>query len=243
MNRWDFPVDTESAKKMMEKIVPFIPDENEDLRDSQKVLLRVLETGGEEEDFWKTILVGKDEDLTKWADRMARPVEHIRFLGLSSVKPSLLFVGEELSTLLPHDVPWRKPYCPVCGSLPAILCIKEKEGKRFGSCSWCGNVWQINRIQCLYCQNQLQESLGYFTIKDDEIYRIEYCDACKHYVKTIDCRPLENEPVLSLEDFTTLHLDMFARKKGYKPLPSLSPAVYSKFFEDTGKVSENDVND
>lgn len=232
LNRSDFPIDTENSTEMMRKIGRFIPDENEDLRDSQKALLRILETNGEEEDFCKSILEGKDEGLKKWATRVAIPVEHIRFLGLASVRPSLLFVGEELSVLFPHDVPWRKPYCPVCGSLPALLCIKEKEGKRFGSCSWCGNLWQTNRIQCLYCQNQLQESLGYFTIENDEVYRVEYCDACKHYVKTIDCRSLEDEPTLSLEDLTTLHLDMIAQKKGYKPLPSLSPAVYSEFFED-----------
>ena len=48
-----------------------------------------------------------------------------------------------------------------------------------------------------------------------ESYRIDLCDKCHHYIKTIDVRDLE-ESDPSLEDLATLHLDVVAAQKGYE---------------------------
>ena len=44
--------------------------------------------------------------------------------------------------------------------------------------------------------------------------RIDLCDSCHHYIKTIDVRTLE-APDPCLEDLGTLHLDVVAARKGY----------------------------
>lgn len=57
--------------------------------------------------------------------------------------------------------------------------------------------------------------------KKKEAYRVDLCDNCMQYIKTVDSRKLGYEPYLVLEDITTIHLDFLASEKGYKrPAPS-----------------------
>ncbi len=228
LNREDFPVDFEAAVKLLRQIREIIPEENSELRKCNENLVKFLEDFGSTDLFWKNLLEGNEKDLQETAEKIASPVQQVIFLGVSAIKPSLWYVRAKFANHVPPDFPWRKNYCPICGSLPSLLLLKEKEGRKYGSCAWCEHQWLMNRIECPYCLNQLQESLGYIAIEDDEVYRVEYCESCKHYFKLIDCRPLEVEPVPPLEEFTTLHLDMLAQEKGYKMPPSLSPAVYGE---------------
>ncbi len=191
-------------------------------------MLEYLSSSKEAESFLDAILNGKEEVLEEISERISVSLNQLNFLGIISIKPSLRVIEKNLPKDLLEGIPWRRTYCPVCGSSPSLLLLKEKEGKRFGACSWCEHQWLMNRIECPYCENQVQESLGYFSIEDDEVYRIEYCDVCKHYYKTMDCRPLEAEPLTFLEELTTLHLDMIAKKKGYLESPALSPVVYGE---------------
>ncbi len=230
LNRDDFPVDSEAAGKVLRKIQEFIPGENKELQKTASNLLIFLKHSGNK--FWQHLLKGEEETLEEVAQKIHSPLHQVIFLGMVAIKPSLRFVRSRLVPLLPDESTWRKNYCPVCGSLPSVLLLKEKEGRKFGCCSWCEHQWLMNRIECPYCQNQLQQSLGYIAIEDDEVYRVEYCEDCKYYFKVIDCRPLEIEPVVALEELTTLHLDMLAQEKGYKMPPTLSPVVY-------GGISEN----
>ncbi len=228
LNREDFPVDFDAALKLLKNIRNIIPGENKELCETHNRLLGFLESSDPREKFWKHLLSGDEKALKKVAKEINSPLQQIIFLGLSAIKPSVWFVRSEVECLLSAESGWRRNYCPVCGSLPSILLLKEKEGKKYGSCSWCDKQWLMNRIECPYCLNQLQESLGYIAIEDDEVYRVEYCDVCKYYFKLVDCRPLEVEPVPPLEEFTTLHLDMIAQNKGYKMPPALSPALYGE---------------
>ncbi len=228
INREDFPVDTNAAGKFLQHVGEIIPENNEELGETSVNLVKFLESSDPEDEFWKYLLVGDEESLKTVASKLDSPLHQIIFLGVFAIKPSVWFVRSELEKLLSPGFQWRKNYCPVCGSLPSLLLLKGKEGRKYGSCSWCDHQWLMNRIECPYCLNQLQESLGYIAIEDDEVYRVEYCDACKYYFKLIDCRPLEVEPALPLEELTTLHLDMIARNRGYKMPPALSPVVYGK---------------
>ncbi|MGO8990305.1 MAG: formate dehydrogenase accessory protein FdhE [bacterium] len=93
-------------------------------------------------------------------------------------------------------------------------------GKRYLLCSSCGYPWRIDRLFCPFCSSKDQDSLHYFHGEGEETHRIDLCDNCHHYIKTIDYRNLqESDPVL--EDLATLHLDILATQKGYKrPVPN-----------------------
>ncbi len=106
-------------------------------------------------------------------------------------------------------------HCPLCGSLPSLSLLKGEVGKRYSLCSVCGYEWRINRISCAVCGNKAPGTLQYFCGEGDEAYRVDLCDECHHYIKTIDYRNLEaSDPFL--EDLATLHLDVVAVEKGYQ---------------------------
>jgi FdhE protein len=98
--------------------------------------------------------------------------------------------------------------------------LKGEGGKRYSLCSYCGYEWRIDRLSCAVCGNKEQQLLSYFCGEGEEAHRIDLCDICHHYIKTIDYRTLEaSDP--SLEDIATLHLDILASQKGYKrPVPN-----------------------
>jgi FdhE protein len=141
------------------------------------------------------------------------------FLSHESIKPSIEATVEKLHKEIDAET-WLKGICPVCGSLPYLSLLKEVEGKRFLLCSFCGHQWRSERLFCPFCGNKEQHSLNYFYAEGEETYRIDTCDQCHQYIKTVDARNIEIiDP--ALEDLATLHLDLLASQKGYKrPVPN-----------------------
>ena len=70
-------------------------------------------------------------------------------------------------------------------------------------------------MSCPVCGSKEQGALHYFCGEGEDACRIELCDTCRHYIKTIDYRSLEDSDP-SLEDLATLHLDVLAAQKGYR---------------------------
>jgi len=132
----------------------------------------------------------------------------------SSIRPSIEAGMEQLRGELDPETR-RKSHCPVCGSLPSLSLLKGEEGKRYLLCSCCGYQWRADRLSCPVCNNTDQGSLQYFCGEGEDACRIDLCDTCHHYIKTIDYRSLE-ESDPSLEDLATLHLDVLAAQKGYR---------------------------
>lgn len=151
------------------------------------------------------------------------------------VEPDLvLFVGLNLTQALlelhankiKHKVDqenWIKGNCPVCGSQPAIERFMRNDGKRMLRCSLCGTEWYFKRIMCPFCGNEDQNSLRYFFVEGDSAaeksaFRVDVCDRCKTYIKTLDERKLPEgeKPDLYLENLNTIYLDILAQKDGYE---------------------------
>jgi FdhE protein len=161
----------------------------------------------------------KDQKVEQISDEFGFDKKVFLFLVQSSIRPSIEAGMERLRSELDPET-WLKGYCPVCGSLPHLSLLKEEVGKRYLLCSYCGYEWRIERLVCPFCGNKDQESLQYFYAEGEETYRIDLCDKCHQYIKTIDLRKIEEiDPVL--EDLATLHLDILASQKGYKrPVPN-----------------------
>lgn len=120
---------------------------------------------------------------------------------------------------------WLKGNCPVCGSYPAFEKLRRDDGKRILRCGLCGTEWYFKRIMCPFCGNEDHNSLRYFFVEDDTstekaAFRVDVCDKCKNYIKTLDERklPESEEPDLYVENFNTVYLDVLAQKDGYKSL-------------------------
>ncbi|MGI9513935.1 MAG: formate dehydrogenase accessory protein FdhE [Anderseniella sp.] len=137
----------------------------------------------------------------------------LSFLVANCARPSieaardLYLAGVELET-------WKKVYCPACGSLPALNVLKGEPVQRCSICTKCGCEWPGDRLACAICGDRGKDTRSYFHAEDEEAYRIDVCDNCRNFVKTIDLTKTDApDPVL--EDLATLHLDVIAVKKGY----------------------------
>lgn len=120
--------------------------------------------------------------------------------------------------LVPYigDDSWRRNYCPVCGGVPDFAYLETKVAERYMVCSRCDTEWQYQRLQCPYCRNQ-DQSLLTFSEDEQGLYRLYQCKKCQCYLKAIDLRKTDDEVLLPLERFYTIHVDSQAQEMGYHP--------------------------
>ncbi len=218
LQKEDFLVDTEASIKLFQTLCRIGKDSNPHMAEHVKKIEEVITN--KRIDLKKLFKKGvKEQKPEQIADELELDKKVFLFLIQSSTKPSIEAGREQLRSELDRET-CLKGYCPICGSLPSLSLLKEEVGKRYLLCSYCGYQWRIDRLFCPFCNNKDQESLHYLFAEGEEAYRIDLCDKCHHYIKTIDYRKLEeSDPVL--EDLATLHLDILASQKGYKrPIPN-----------------------
>jgi FdhE protein len=109
---------------------------------------------------------------------------------------------------------WHRQYCPYCGGRADIAFLEKEVGARWLVCSRCDSTWPFPRLRCPYCLNQDQKQLGFF-MDTEEQYRLQVCEKCKCYIKTIDLRKSSYEVLMPLERIFTVEMDRQAREKGY----------------------------
>ena len=132
-----------------------------------------------------------------------------------SLRPELESIAEKYGEIIEKSN-WSEGYCPICGKEPKIGEIRdEEEGKRYLFCHQCGFKWHFHRIKCPFCGNEEQHSLAYFEVEGEERYRVDVCNKCRRYIKTVELPKSSEEPNLDVEDIATLHLDMIAYDEGY----------------------------
>lgn len=154
--------------------------------------------------------------LEKSARDMNADAGVLSFLTYNSVAPSILRCVAHLATVIPQDAVWTaNGVCPVCGSAPGMATL-EKEGKRFLTCHFCRYAWNVPRTLCPFCGNEDQKEMKYFYSDEEPEYRVNTCDHCQTYLKTVDTRKLDRILYLPLEQAATLHLDLMAQEKGYR---------------------------
>ncbi len=108
--------------------------------------------------------------------------------------------------------------CPFCGGLPATSCRRggsESEGgARLLCCALCGLESSFNRILCPACFEKEPKKLPIFAREEHPSARIEACETCGRYVKSIDTsRDIRAIP--EIDDVATIALDLWAVEQGY----------------------------
>jgi FdhE protein len=106
--------------------------------------------------------------------------------------------------------------CPICGTEPMIARLEKETGRRWLFCPLCHTEWLFKRLVCPFCENDDNESLRYFFVENDQAHRIDVCDKCKRYIKTVDLRKTDNAMNLFVENLSTLALDIVADREGFQ---------------------------
>ena len=218
LEKKDFPLDIEASLSLFKSLCQIGKEANPHMAEQVKKIEKAMS----EKKIDLGILFkeeGNEQIVEGIAKELGLDKKILLFFIHSSLKPSIETGVEQLSREIETET-WMKGQCPICGSLPSLSLLKEEVGKRFLLCSHCGYQWRIDRIICPFCNNRDQESLQFFYAEEEKTHRIDLCDKCHQYIKTIDLRTL-GETDLPLEDLATLHLDITASKKGYKrPVPN-----------------------
>jgi FdhE protein len=217
LQREGFPLDMEASVTLFQSLCQIGRKANPHLSEQVRKIEEALD---QKRIDLKELL--KEKNREKKADQITNELgldqKVFIFLIQNSIQPSIEVTVEKLRNELKNET-WLKGYCPMCGSLPSLSLLREEVGKRYLLCSYCGYEWQIDRVICPFCNNHEQDSLHYFYGEGEESYRIDLCDRCHQYIKTLDLRKME-APDCLLEDLATLHLDLLASQKGYqRPVP------------------------
>ncbi|MDY6793416.1 MAG: formate dehydrogenase accessory protein FdhE [Thermodesulfobacteriota bacterium] len=216
INISDFVIDIQASKDLLIQICNIIKKMKGDMAASAQAVLQGIETGKlDPESLFFSLFEGGASFFEKTATRLKIDKSALAFITYNSIKPSLTICAAQLSTYLEKESMWEKGYCPVCGSMPGLSMFMEK-GERFLFCSFCWHQWSSQRLHCPFCNNTDSKTLNYFYSEEEKEYRVDLCDSCKKYIKTIDTRETQRYIYPPLEAVSTLHLDIKAQEKGFE---------------------------
>jgi formate dehydrogenase maturation protein FdhE len=108
-------------------------------------------------------------------------------------------------------------HCPFCGGFPWISARKAahdaESGFRYLACSLCGLEWSANRIECAACFEGDPYKLPVFQSDVHTNVRIETCETCRRYIKSIDLT-LDARPIPIIDDLLSISMDLWAAGEG-----------------------------
>ena len=140
-------------------------------------------------------------------------------------------VGESLSpgTISPNTT------CPVCGSLPTLSHLSQKDftelehlvgggGRKFLRCGLCGHDWRVRRDACPSCGEADPENRKILFAEGARRERVEVCSKCNTYCLCVDLREYDPAPSLDVLPLGLMHLDLIARKNELSPV---APTIWN----------------
>jgi FdhE protein len=111
--------------------------------------------------------------------------------------------------------------CPICGGKPQVGALRpEGDGaKRFLVCSLCAKEWDYRRMLCPACGEEDVSKLAIYSATEFHHMRVEACDACHHYLNTVDLTK-DGYAVPVVDELAAIPLDLWAAEHGYSKLRS-----------------------
>lgn len=109
--------------------------------------------------------------------------------------------------------------CPVCGSNPIVGVLRPEGdgGKKSLICMLCAHEWVFRRIYCPACGEAREPQMGFFAAPENPHVRVDVCDTCHSYLKTVDLTKM-GRAVPVVDELATIPLDLWAREHGYEKL-------------------------
>ncbi len=160
-------------------------------------------------------LAARSRLLVYWNDDIASGEDYLSRALLRS------YVEVLASLKIAPDRLHRPGRCPFCGG-PAWIGSRRADSGIDGArlilgCALCGGEWQANRGRCPCCSEESPEKLPTFQANAHPLVRIEACDTCHRYLKTID-QSLDARSIPEVDDLVSVAIDLWATEAGYTRL-------------------------
>jgi FdhE protein len=103
-----------------------------------------------------------------------------------------------------------------CQGPPVVAVLRDKAhgSERSFVCGFCLNEYPAPRLGCPACGEQRFEQLAVYRSDAFAAARIDACESCRTYLKTIDLTQ-DATAIPVVDDLATLTLDVWAREQGY----------------------------
>ncbi len=219
--REQFSYDNQLAQALFQELLTLATTVKAPLAESARLFASSLRRDFNLEEAFAMFLQGREEFFSEWGQKTPDTPRLAAFLVRGALTPSIEAVAGALNGRVPKDRAWQHGHCPVCGDLPLISSLREKEGQRYATCSFCLTSYRIPRLMCPFCGETDHKQLAFYDTPEEPGYRIDACETCKSYIKTADFRTLDKISVPVLDDLESLHLDFMAMERAYKR-PTLS---------------------
>jgi FdhE protein len=214
LDKKDISLDVPSTTKLFKKLCGLLGRREETSGDAKRVNEALRNKDIDLMELFEHIGIENDGYMRTIAKKLRVREDVLPFLAENTIRPIFEAYAHELKNHVDQEI-WHRGYCPICGSKPLIAELRE-EGARFLVCSLCSFEWRFIRLKCPSCGNDDHKTLKYFyTESEGAANRIDICDKCKRYIKTIDTREVSGGIIPIVEDMGTLYLDVLAQEEGY----------------------------
>lgn len=138
------------------------------------------------------------------------------FFARALLQPYAEFLAAETD----HSWPgYEKSICPFCGHKPqmGVLRAEGYGARRSLVCSLCLTEWPCPRVLCSACGEQRSDRLSVYTADPFAPVRVDACETCHTYMKTIDLTK-DGLAIPLVDELATAPLDLWASQQGYRKL-------------------------
>lgn len=222
IERCRFPFDREQSLELFNEFLDLAAAANPALSEAVNALSKALADKSLDLDkAMQAHLDGDEAFFATWAKATPTAPRALPMLVQAAMTPSIERAALELASRTDLSNSWPHGHCPVCGSMPIMSDLREKEGFRYNVCGFCHSEYHVPRLQCPFCLEKDTSKLEYYEAEEEPGVRINACTTCNLYIKITDYRKLDRRSMPLVDDLDSLSLDVAARDKKFKR-PTLS---------------------
>jgi formate dehydrogenase accessory protein FdhE len=167
------------------------------------------------------IVTGGDSAIDQLLLEWWRTLAANQFFGKVILQPYAQRLAELSQRPLDRELYVTEYRCPFCAGPPQLSILQgggELEGGgRALLCATCFTTWPFRRVRCASCGEEDEHRLAYFHSPALDHLRVDACDTCRHYLKTIDLTRL-GVAVPLVDEVAGAPLDVWARERGYEKI-------------------------
>jgi len=106
--------------------------------------------------------------------------------------------------------------CPSCGGKPVVGVLRgEGDGARRALiCHLCSLEWPYRRLICPNCGEEDKEKLPVYIAEQINYVRVDACDSCRTYLKSVDLTK-DGFAIPVVDEIATVALNLWADEHGY----------------------------
>ncbi len=107
--------------------------------------------------------------------------------------------------------------CPWCNRKPAAGVLRQQGdgGQRNLLCGFCLTEWPFRRVICPGCGEEVPAKIPVYTAAEMPHIRVECCDSCHGYIKSIDLTKNGLADPL-VDELASIPLNLWAQERGYR---------------------------